>query len=145
MISLTTWTRCLVDSVERDPKTYDLILSGTEDQKSVAETARKFRCRLREAWSNCRVQPGDVVSLKAPWNSDKSCHLVTNASGFIVTHPDLLISGTTVVNGLFCLRKAVLSDRFSGIEANSKIVSNTTQPQTPIIIHLCITECFLLA
>jgi len=34
----------------------------------------------------------------------------------VVAHPDLLISGTTVSNGLGCLRRAVLSERFKVVK-----------------------------
>lgn len=123
MADLSTWTRCRVETIERDPKTYELIIAGVEDTQNSVEPGKQFVCRLKDAWSSCRITANDVVSLKAIWNADKNCFTVTNASGFVVIKPDLLISGTTVVNGLFCIRKAVLSDRFSGIEANNKIVS----------------------
>lgn len=108
----------MVETVSRDPKTYELIITGCDDTNSL----RTFQCRLKDAWSNCRVKANDVISLKATWNTEKMCYYVTNTSGFVVIKPDLLISGTTVVGGLFCIRKAILSDRFSGIEANNKIV-----------------------
>lgn len=128
MANLSSWTRCLVETVERDAKTYDLILTGVEDANGEKNTIKKFCCRLKEAWSNCRIKANEVVSLKAIWNADNNCFCVTNAGGFVVIKPDMLISGTTVVSGLFCIRKAVLSDRFSGIESGNKIVSFVVEP-----------------
>ena len=34
--------------------------------------------------------------------------------GLVVVNPDHLVSGTAVVSALFCLRKAVLAEKFKG-------------------------------
>lgn len=41
----------------------------------------------------------------------------------LVHWPDTLVSGTAVVGSLFCKRKAILSDRFKGIDSGNKCVS----------------------
>jgi DNA replication ATP-dependent helicase Dna2 len=43
-------------------------------------------------------------------------------SGLLVVHPDLLLSGTSIVSSLFCMRKAVLNERFKGVEGKRKIL-----------------------
>lgn len=47
---------------------------------------------------------------------------VTADNGHIVTSPDFLVSGTSVVGSMFCKRKGILSDRFRGIDTDSRIV-----------------------
>lgn len=48
--------------------------------------------------------------------------------------PDHLVSGTSVVGSLFCRRKGVLSERFTGIDCNNQIVSCRTVIGNEIII-----------
>lgn len=66
--------------------------------------------------------PGQIVSILAEWNQQLQSHCVTSDAGFIVTMPDHLISGTSVVGALFCRRKGVLADKFTGIDCGSRIV-----------------------
>lgn len=128
-LDLTTWKRCTVEICSRDARTYDLIITGYEDktkcdnidQKTVI-TTKKMSCRLQHFWSQCKIEVGDIVSIKAIWNQKTHSYCVTNTDGFVVVRPDFLVSGTTVVGGLFCMRKAVLQERFKGIEAGMKIV-----------------------
>lgn len=126
LLDLSSWKRCIIESVERDPKTHDLIIGGYEDARNVASSSqnvpKEMVCRLKHSWSSSRIEQNDVVSLKATWDTKGKGYCVTSSSGFVVTKPDVLISGTTVVSGLFCQRKAVLSDRFKGVDSNSKIV-----------------------
>ena len=39
-----------------------------------------------------------------------------------MVNPDYLISGTSVVAGVFCRRKAVLNERFKGFDAGNKVM-----------------------
>lgn len=57
------------------------------------------------------------------WNEKHNCYCVSGEAGFIIVCPDYLVSGTTVVGSLFCRRKGVLSERFTGTDCNNKIVS----------------------
>lgn len=125
---LTEWRRCMVETIERDENGYDLILYGREEEDSNEETEneapkKKFKCYLQDAWSNCKVKQNCLISLVAEWNNVKNSYCISNKSGFLIIYPDQLISGTTVVGSLFCMRKAILSDRFKGIYSNNKIVS----------------------
>ena len=38
--------------------------------------------------------------------------VIDDMNGLVVVNPDLLISGTSIVSTLFCMRKAVLNERF---------------------------------
>lgn len=128
-LDLSTWKRCIIEKCERDARTNDLILFGHEDPHNskcngiVATTTKPMQCRLQHFWSHCRIDVGDIISIIAIWNAQLQTHCVTNGDGLVVVRPDFLVSGTTVVGGLFCMRKAVLQDRFKGIETGIKIVS----------------------
>ena len=41
-------------------------------------------------------------------------------NGLVVVNPDFLVSGTSIVSTLFCMRKAVLNERFKGQEGSSR-------------------------
>lgn len=134
-VDLSTWKRCVVERYEQDARTRDLIIYGREDPTTAnqmqkfnaddgtATTTKPMQCRLQHFWSQCRIDAGDIVSIVAIWNAQLQTYCVTNNDGFVVVRPDFLVSGTTVVGGLFCMRKAVLQDRFKGIETGIKIVS----------------------
>lgn len=126
-LDLTTWRRCVVDECERDEKTSEIILRGHEDlvnDGALSESPQlPMVCRLQDGWWHCKVTKNDIVSLLAAWNEKTRCYCVSAGEGFAIIRPDFLVSGTSVVGGLFCLRKSILSDRFRGIDANNKIVS----------------------
>lgn len=73
--------------------------------------------------SSSKVSPKDLVSVLAEWNGTLNCYCVTLNFGYFILFPDTLVSGTTVTGAVFCKRKAVLSDRYPGIDGNNKIVS----------------------
>lgn len=123
-LDLSAWRRCVVTKCHRDPESHALILRGREDAINDGTPSPKpMVCRLLDAWSHCKIRENDIVSLLAVWNDAKHCYCVSSRDGFAVVRPDFLVSGTSVVGGIFCMRKSILSDRFKGIDANSKIVS----------------------
>lgn len=138
-LDLSTWKRCTVERCERDRRTGDLIIYGHEDPiknnpksklndsdcDGATEENLLMQCRLQHSWSQCRIEAGDTISIIAVWNVERQSYCVTHTDGLVVVRPDFLVSGTTVVGGLFCMRKAVLQDRFKGIETGIKIVSIT--------------------
>lgn len=76
---------------------------------------------------------GDVIHIHSDWyeSFDENCDtielaIIDRRNGLIVVRPDLLVSGTSVVSSLFCQRKAVLSERFRGIDATNQIMLNGT-------------------
>ncbi|KAJ6643748.1 DNA replication ATP-dependent helicase/nuclease DNA2 [Pseudolycoriella hygida] len=115
-LDLSVWKRCVVTSVER---------LGSEVLLLVREenTTNEAKCLLQGAWINSNVDINDIVSLIAEWSEKNRCFCVNDQSGFIVTSPDYLVSGTSVVGSLFCRRKGVLAERFSGIDCNNKIMA----------------------
>lgn len=82
---------------------------------------------------NTNVERGDIVHIHADWyesfNEDLETielAIIDRQSGLIIVRPDLLVSGTSVVSSLFCCRKAVLAERFRGIEPTNQIMLNGT-------------------
>lgn len=59
----------------------------------------------------------------AVWNQGFNDFCINDQFGYIVTSPDYLVSGTSVVGSLFCRRKGVLAERFTGIDCNNKIMA----------------------
>jgi len=53
------------------------------------------------------VNPGDVVNVVGEFNTDGVCH-VTDQSNFFVVDPDRLLSGTSVVSSVHCMRRSTL-------------------------------------
>lgn len=49
-------------------------------------------------------------------------YTVSDASGVIIVNPDMLLSGTSVVAGCFCQRKAVLNERFKGVDKGNQVM-----------------------
>lgn len=129
-LDVSTWKRCIIDNCHRDDHTHDLIISGYEDRgkcdgarQTTDIPGKKLICRLRHFWSQCRIEVGDTISIKGFWDPKLKSYCVTNTDGLVVVRPDFLVSGTSIVGGLYCMRKAVLQDRFKGIEAGMRIVS----------------------
>lgn len=126
VLDLSDWKRCVIDECRRDGR--DLIIAGYHDagkcdiQKT--DNDKRMICRLQQFWAQCGIEVGDIVSILADWNKKTHSYCITNQNGCVVVRPDFLVSGTTVVSGLFCMRKAVLQDRFKGIEAAMKVVSS---------------------
>lgn len=128
LLDITTWKRCVINDCQRSSNNTELIISGYEDpirssKQPLNNVDKLMVCHLQHSWSQCKIDVGDIVSIIAAWNSKSQCYCITNLNGFVVIRPDLLVSGTTVVSGLFCMRKAILADRFKGIESAIKIVS----------------------
>ncbi|XP_037811441.1 DNA replication ATP-dependent helicase/nuclease DNA2 [Lucilia sericata] len=124
-LDLSKWKRCLVKEVERDKKTFALVLkvSGKNGREmGDAEQEAEAKCHLQGPWCHTRISVEDVVSLLGEWDDSLQAYKVDKDQGFCVINPDTLISGTSVVGSLFCRRKAVLQDRFRGIDANNKVM-----------------------
>lgn len=72
---------------------------------------------------NTDVKENDVISVIAEWSEKFNCFCINDQNGYVVTSPDYLVSGTSVVGSLFCRRKGVLAERFTGIDCNNKIMA----------------------
>ncbi len=117
-LDLSSLKRCKVVSVETDRKSQNLVLK-LEDEK----TKETGMCQLTVPWCYSKVGVGEIVSVEGIWDEKLNSYKVTSESGKIIVNPDCLISGTSVVGSLFCQRKGILSDKFRGIDSNSKIMN----------------------
>ncbi|XP_034118668.1 DNA replication ATP-dependent helicase/nuclease DNA2 [Drosophila albomicans] len=125
-LDLTRWQRCVVKSVERLPKTYNLLLHLNSADSAAEDPPATADCQLQAPWHMTPIEPGDVVSVQAQWQPSLSSYVVNKESGYCVIQPDMLISSTTVTGSLFCRRKAVLQDRFRGVDgANAVMIVGT--------------------
>ena len=64
------------------------------------------------------VKIGDVVNVLADYDTQSEAWTVDDINGMIIVDPDHLISGTSIVSSLFCMRKAVLNEIFKGTEGD---------------------------
>jgi DNA replication ATP-dependent helicase Dna2 len=119
---LSTFKRAFVERIEKDPKKQETILTLKHETSE-----QKAQCRLQVPWNYSRVAENQLVSVQGIWSEKDQCYAVSKDAGVLVTFPDTLISGTSVVGSLFCSRKALLSTKFMGIDTNSKIVSSSFQ------------------
>lgn len=134
-LDLSSWQRCVVLQVERLPKTHDLVLQLQGESSSAVdanEPAAKAVCHLQTPWNQTPIQAGDLLSVQAQWQPSLASYVVNKEQGFCVIHPDLLISSTTVTGSLFCRRKAVLQDRFRGVDSTNTVVS-PVQPASCVV------------
>ena len=76
---------------------------------------------LRQSWATTAVCEGDKVHLEVDWQ-DGACGVVEDSKGTIVVQPDMLVSSTAVVSALFCMRKAVLAEKFKGMEGGNRVM-----------------------
>uniref|UniRef100_A0A1B0BJL8 Hermansky-Pudlak syndrome 1 protein homolog n=1 Tax=Glossina palpalis gambiensis TaxID=67801 RepID=A0A1B0BJL8_9MUSC len=148
-LDLTKWQRCVVEEIQRDRKTCALIVRVKSTQSSYVCSENKDNinlmedlqatCYLRGPWSTAEIDEGDILSLKAKWDNQLNSFYVDKDEGICVVNPDVLIPATTVVGSLFCRRKAVLQDRFRGIDANSKIAIASSMYDTFFVLQKIIS------
>ena len=55
---------------------------------------------------------GDIVNVLGLDEEVNKDWVIDDMNGLLVVNPDMLISGTSIVSTLFCMRKAVLNERF---------------------------------
>ncbi|XP_076435197.1 DNA replication ATP-dependent helicase/nuclease DNA2-like [Babylonia areolata] len=122
------WNRYVVQGVDTDRTSHDKVLTlSKEGTSEVTRTAR-----LQGFWSDTHVEPGDIVHLLL-WgqgqywgqsddngnDDDEGLMIVDDHQGQIIVNPDLLLSGTTIVSGVYCLRRSVLNEKFKGIDSKN--------------------------
>ncbi|XP_055599128.1 DNA replication ATP-dependent helicase/nuclease DNA2 [Uranotaenia lowii] len=115
-LDLTTWKRCRVLSINNCGPSFVIIV---EEKKSNL----KAKCSLEPPWNSLHVKKNDVISLIGVLDRVTGFYRIDSSDGMIVTDPDHLISGTSVVGALYCQRRGVLQERFRGIDADSRIMT----------------------
>lgn len=128
-LELTKWQRCEVVRLEQLPNRKGLKVHVKRISGGDPETAD---CQLLPPWNCMPMQVGDTVSLLGKWDPSAGCYVVDKEQGYCVSHPDFLISGTTVTGSLFCKRKSVLQERFRGLDSGNSVVSTSRYQHNPI-------------
>lgn len=128
-LELTKWQRCEVVRLEQLPNRKGLKVHVKRISGGDPETAD---CQLLPPWNCMPMQVGDTVSLLGKWDPSAGCYVVDKEQGYCVSHPDFLISGTTVTGSLFCQRKSVLQERFRGLDSGNSVVSTSRYQHNPI-------------
>ena len=106
-LDLKTLKRCIVTEVEDFPTKFEKILHIRDKKSSLATCAI-----LKHFWYDTKVSKNDTVSIQGSWDSIRNLY----NTEIIVTSPDTLVSGTTVVGSLFCPRKSVLAEKFKSLD-----------------------------
>ncbi|XP_026740517.1 DNA replication ATP-dependent helicase/nuclease DNA2 [Trichoplusia ni] len=118
-LDLSTMQRCKILSIKDYTNRLELRLQCDD---------RKATCYVEGIWLDTPLVPNEIVSILASRDpSGRFC--VTNTSGLLVLRPDHLVSSTSVVAGVFCKRKAVLQERWRGIDSANMAMT------TGILIH----------
>ena len=67
-----------------------------------------------------------MVHVLGDWSDELDAFLVDNATGLLVVEPDRMVSGTSIVSTLCCMRKAVLNECFKGLDGNKAFLKGIT-------------------
>ncbi|XP_051883395.1 DNA replication ATP-dependent helicase/nuclease DNA2 [Pristis pectinata] len=93
-------------------------LTITVSQPGTLSSSSTERCILRDDWDTTEVKAGDIVHLEGEKHMDT--WIIKRDVGYMIVNPDHLISGTSVVNGIRCMRRAVLNERFKACERGTR-------------------------
>ncbi|XP_078043010.1 DNA replication helicase/nuclease 2 [Augochlora pura] len=107
-INFDSLQRCKVVNVKREHSSLSLTV-----EQEFSTSSETIKCS--GFWKDSRIEEGDIIAIQA--RRETPHWIVDNTSGFLVVHPDVLISGTTVVGALFCRRRAVLAEKFKKLES----------------------------
>lgn len=108
-INFNSLQRCKIIDVKRE---YNNVLLTVKQDNDYAICNTTITCL--GFWKDVKVQKNDIVIIQA--RKENKQWIIDNNSGFLIIHPDILISGTTVVGALFCKRKAILAEKFKKLE-----------------------------
>lgn len=125
-INFTTLQRCKIIDIKHEPRITVLTVQHIE-----SENTDIIACS--ESWKDVRVKIDDIVMIQAKKNSQQ--WIIDNNNGFLVVNPDMLISGTTITSGLFCNRRAVLTDKFRKIESLPSLNADYSVMTVGSLVH----------
>ncbi|XP_050408046.1 DNA replication ATP-dependent helicase/nuclease DNA2 [Patella vulgata] len=132
------FNRHIVINIQRNPT--EVIL----DVKSENDDEIK-QCILRGFWCDSHVSVGDIVNILVGYKD--GVYTVDDKHGLLVINPDFLLSGTSIVSSVFCMRRSVLNEKFKGCDSKNvhmlygsiihclfqKILKNMTYKQEEIM------------
>ncbi|XP_034933639.1 DNA replication ATP-dependent helicase/nuclease DNA2 isoform X2 [Chelonus insularis] len=125
-LDLHEFTRCKIIDIQKQRL----------ETRLTVESVNSFSCATvacSGSWRDVRIKVGDLVVIKAKKLVDE--FVVNNDFGMIVSQPDELVAGTTVVQGIFCERKGVLLQKYSGINSLPNIPATDAVMTCGIIVH----------
>lgn len=125
-IDFTTLQRCKIIDVKHESRVTVLTVQHWE-----SESIDTVACS--ESWKDIKVKINDIVMVQA--KKDLRQWVVDNNNGFLVTQPDLLISSTTIMSGLFCNRRAVLTEKFRKIESLPNLNADYSVMTVGSLVH----------
>lgn len=133
-IDFNTLQRCKVINIKQEPRVIILSVQHIESESVDAVACSGF-------WRDMQVKINDIVMIQAT----KTLHkwIVDNNNGFVITQPDLLISSTTIMSGLFCNRRAVLAEKFRKIELLPNLNADYTIMMVGSLIHQWMQKALL--
>lgn len=102
------------------------IVRIVENYESKAIRVKNFinkqaTCVVEGIWMDVQLSKGDIVNLVA--SKCEGRFVINNSEGLLVHHPDHLMSSTSIVAGVYCQRKAVLQERFRGIDCTNEAMT----------------------
>lgn len=86
--------------------------------------------RIRDDWFLTQIQPGDIINVITTFTNGTG--IIDNPNGFVILHPDTLVSSTHVADSFKCLRRAVLQDQ----------IKATGETSEPLVYGSIIHELF---
>lgn len=131
-----------VGAAWRDMRYTVLEVHGDLDERvlllAAVDKEQKVWAHLRPPWSEAVYRVGDACNLMVArldeFEGQLHALLDCNA-GFLVLHPDVLLSGTRITTSHDCARRSVLEEWVGGTGTNDKAVKGTLQ-------HLLIQGAF---
>lgn len=85
-----------------------------------------------------QLSSDQICTIRAVKKSEE--WVIDNADGLLIVYPDTLMSGTTIVGGLFCQRRSVLQDIFSGLQTLPHYEPDSLTMTTGVIAHEILQE-----
>ncbi|XP_070169589.1 DNA replication ATP-dependent helicase/nuclease DNA2 [Polyergus mexicanus] len=133
-INLATLQRCKIIDIKHEPRITILTLRHIESENTDTVACSGF-------WKDVQAKIDDIVMIQA--KKDLQQWIIDNNNGFLITQPDILISGTTITSGLFCNRRAVLTDKFRKIESLPSLNADYSVMTIGSLVHQWLQKALL--
>ncbi|CAN6486391.1 unnamed protein product [Victoria cruziana] len=79
---------------------------------------------LHDEWFSSFIGPGDTINVIGEFDNEGKC-IVDHENNFIITHPDILVTGTRVAASFVCHRRAVLDERIKSSGQSAAALTGT--------------------
>lgn len=84
------------------------------------ETKDEAVCRLRDMWTMVPLAVGDKVTIMA--KSTDGQWVVNAQNGYVIISPDVMMPITTLVSGMYCLRRGVLGHLYKNFSNDKPVM-----------------------